>query len=56
MVITFQPAPEVGVNFLILGVTVVVIRPMELPVLSANHNAPSEPAAIDIGPDISAFA
>ena len=39
-------------KLLISGVTEVVMRPMELLVWLENHSAPSEPAAIQIGPSM----
>ena len=53
MVTVVPAAPEVGVKLLIPGVTVVVIRPIEVPLVSpklVNHSAPSEPAVIAAGP------
>ncbi len=44
MVTVVPGAPEVGVKLLIFGVTVVVIRPIEVPLVSpklVNHSAPS---------------
>jgi hypothetical protein len=51
--VTLAPTvPEVGVNLLILGVTVVVIRPIELFAMLVNQRAPSGPAAIPSGSSI----
>ena len=49
MVTEAPAAPEVGVSLLILGVTVVVIRPIESPASLVNHSAPSGPAVIPCG-------
>ena len=52
--VTVVPAfPEAGVKPLIPGVTVVVIRPIQWPLVSpklVNHSAPSGPAVIADGP------
>ena len=51
LIVTVVPgAPEVGVKLRIWGVTVVVIRPIELLLWLVNHNAPSGPATIPSGP------
>src|SRR5215469_7095243 len=50
MVTATPAAPERGVKLLISGVTVVVIRPIELLPVSVNHIAPSGPAVIPLGP------
>jgi hypothetical protein len=53
MVTVVPAAPEAGVKLLIPGVTVVVIRPIEVPLVSlklVNHSAPSGPAVIADGP------
>ena len=50
MMVTVAPTgPEWGVKLLIFGVTVVVIRPIELLAMLVNHRAPSGPAAITHG-------
>ena len=52
-IVTMVPdAPEGGVKPLIWGVTVVVIRPIELLLWLVNHIAPSGPATIPSGPRI----
>ena len=48
MVTVVPTASDVGVKLMILGVTGVVIRPIELPVTLVNQG-PSEPAAIPSG-------
>ena len=51
LIVTVVPgAPEAGVKPLIWGVTVVVIRPIELLLWLVNHIAPSGPATIPSGP------
>jgi len=49
MVTVAPTGPEWGVKLLIFGVTVVVIRPIELLAMLVNHRAPSGPAAITHG-------
>jgi len=50
VMVTVAPTrPEWGVKLLIFGVTVVVIRPIELLAMLVNHRAPSGPAAITHG-------
>src|SRR5215469_3052037 len=49
MVTVTPAAPERGVKLLICGVTVVVIRPIELLPGLVNHSAPSSPAVISVG-------
>ena len=48
MVTVAPTAPDLGARLLIFGVTVVVIRPIELPSM-VNHSAPSGPAVIPTG-------
>ena len=50
VIVTVVPtAPFVGLNPVMAGVTLVVIRPMPLS-NSVNHRAPSDPLAIATGP------
>ena len=50
LIVTVVPTvPEEGVNFVMLGVAAVLIRPIELLPALVNHNAPSGPAVIPTG-------